>query len=437
MAKPSKYVSRAGWGARPRGATPSTHPIGSTSGVTLHWEGPHMGSFAHSQCDNKVRSIEAFHRDTRDWADIAYNALVCPHGYVYEGRGVNTMSAANGNSTTNGAWYAVCYLGGERDPFTTDAKKAFVEAVQWLRSEGNAGSRVNGHRDHKATACPGDTIYAWLKAANFNADPTPAPAPKPEVPAVTWKTPIDKDPRPKAGAVTLQTVTANVRELPRHDDTIKTTFDRAATGCQLAGFQETGNDVYVRAMRAALENHGCHGLSGDPQHNVSMAYDKKLFRHVDSDYWKLFDGESGIGHTRHGLWVELEMLADPTFHVIVTSVHYPSGGFSPSGAPRTSGDRIAKRVQMWHEANSNDRQMLATLAKKGHPMVVFGDFNRQKVKPYADVEAGRKTHAISSALDWTIYFDGADAAWTTHEANKVSIGSDHPALQNRATLRFS
>lgn len=177
MTKPSKFVPRSAWGARPRGATPTTHPIGSTLGVTLHWEGPHMGSFPHSACDDKVRGIEDFHRDTRDWADIAYNALVCPHGYVFEGRGVWTKSAANGSTEDNDNWYAVCGLWGDGDAFTAEAKVGFIEAVQWLRSEGGAGSRVNGHRDHKSTECPGDAVYRWLQNANFSADPTPPPPP--------------------------------------------------------------------------------------------------------------------------------------------------------------------------------------------------------------------------------------------------------------------
>lgn len=180
MSKPSKFVTKEQWGSTlGRQATPRTHPIGQTFGVTLHWEGPHMGSFPHSACDDKVRGIERFHEQNRGWADLAYNAVICPHGYVFEGRGINTQSAANGNSDDNDDWYAVCYLGGERDPFTDAAKVAFIEAVQWLRSEGNAGSRVNGHRDHKSTACPGDTIYRWLKTANFSADPTPPPKPAP------------------------------------------------------------------------------------------------------------------------------------------------------------------------------------------------------------------------------------------------------------------
>ncbi|HEY9352388.1 MAG TPA: endonuclease/exonuclease/phosphatase family protein [Nocardioides sp.] len=191
MAKPSKFVTKEAWGSTlGRQATPRTHPIGQTYGVTLHWEGPHMGSFPHSACDDKVRGIERYHEVNRGWADLAYNAVVCPHGYVFEGRGVNTQSAANGNSDDNDDWYALCYLGGEGDPFTDAAKIAFIEAVQWLRSDGNAGSRVNGHRDHKSTECPGGTIYRWLQSANFSADPTPPPPPpKPPVTTHTrWAT---------------------------------------------------------------------------------------------------------------------------------------------------------------------------------------------------------------------------------------------------------
>jgi hypothetical protein len=108
-------VTRAQWGARPRKGTPT--PLNPT-GATAHWEGPHMGTFPHDQCDDKVRGIQAFHMDGRGWSDIAYNALVCPHGYVYEGRGPGVRSAANGTDAGNDADVAVCYLGGEGDPCT-------------------------------------------------------------------------------------------------------------------------------------------------------------------------------------------------------------------------------------------------------------------------------------------------------------------------------
>ena len=165
-----RFVSREHWGATPRGATVTTHPIGGTEGVTLHWEGPHMGPFEHGLCAVKVRDIQRFHKEDRKWADVAYNLLVCPHGYVFEGRGVGVRSAANGSTQTNDDWYAVCYLGGELDGFTENGKAGFTYAVQLLRRAG-AGPKVNGHRDHKATSCPGPSIYAWLQTADFSEEP--------------------------------------------------------------------------------------------------------------------------------------------------------------------------------------------------------------------------------------------------------------------------
>lgn len=165
---PDKFVSRRAWGSSGDTTSPSSHPIGSTVGVTLHYEGPRLGGFPHSACARKVRAIERFHKISRGWADIAYNAIVCPHGYVFEGRGPGVRSAANGYASVNDDWYAVCSLSGQGDPFTDEAKAGFKQAILWLRTEGNAGPRVNGHRDHKPTACPGDRIYKWLRAEDFS-----------------------------------------------------------------------------------------------------------------------------------------------------------------------------------------------------------------------------------------------------------------------------
>lgn len=168
-----KFVSRAEWGAKyAKGSGPIAGPI---RGVTLHWEGPKMGSFQHSACAGKVRVIERFHAVTRGWAGIAYSAIVCPHGYVFEGRGPGVRSAANGTSGIGGndRWYAVCYMSGQGDPFTPAAQTGVIDAVRWLRSKGGAGLMVNGHRDHHSTQCPGDVIYHWLKTARFDYPATP------------------------------------------------------------------------------------------------------------------------------------------------------------------------------------------------------------------------------------------------------------------------
>jgi hypothetical protein len=148
-------VTRAQWGARPRKGNPT--PLRPT-GATAHWEGPHMGTFPHASCPAKVRGIQAFHMDARGWSDIAYNAVVCPHGYVFEGRGRGVRSAANGTNVGNDADGAVCYLGGEGDPFTPEGAAAMADALHWL----SPGGQRHAHRDWKPTTCPGDTIAAWV-----------------------------------------------------------------------------------------------------------------------------------------------------------------------------------------------------------------------------------------------------------------------------------
>lgn len=220
-------IPYAQWSNRPRGATRASHPIGATKGVTLHWEGPHMGVFPHTRCAEKVRSIQAFHRDTREWADIAYNAVVCPHGAVFEGRGPGVKSAANGNGEDNDDWYAVCYLGGTGDGFTDAGKGGMIAAVAWLRRDGDAGPRVNGHRDHKSTDCPGPAIYEWLNEHDWN----------PEPPAKTQR-PAAVRAAIKAAELTISTIEAALAKRPGPVQTERLTKALAKQRASLARLRE-------------------------------------------------------------------------------------------------------------------------------------------------------------------------------------------------------
>jgi hypothetical protein len=168
-------VTRAEWGARPPDSTTGL----SVDTDTDHWGGPGFGAaFPHSSCATKVRAWQNFHMDSRGWTDIAYNAVACPHGYLFEGRGRGRRSAANGTNDGNSGSYATCYLGGEGDVFTDDAKRAMRASGNWLT---RAGSRRLGHRDWKSTACPGDTIYGWVHAGQPISVTIPPPIPVPKL----------------------------------------------------------------------------------------------------------------------------------------------------------------------------------------------------------------------------------------------------------------
>ncbi|MEU8776290.1 peptidoglycan-binding protein [Streptomyces sp. NPDC048606] len=165
-----QFITRAQWGARP-----SRYPlayIGSTRGVKIHYEGTYVPESlgrpdAHGQCAARVRSIQASHLANReeDYSDVAYNALVCPHGYVFEGRGAHRKTGANGTAALNVGHYAVCALlgsSGLTEP-TAAQLAGLRDAIEWLREDGDAGDEIRGHRDGYATACPGGPLYAWVQ----------------------------------------------------------------------------------------------------------------------------------------------------------------------------------------------------------------------------------------------------------------------------------
>lgn len=165
-----KFVTRAQWGARrPDGQTGISPELG-----TFHWEGTGLPwPRAHEACYSLVRGIQAYHMDAKGWDDIAYNAVPCPHGYIFEGRGPWVRSAANGTNEGNRRAYAICYLGGVGDPFTDEGKYAMADALAWLGMKDH-----NGHRDWKPTECPGAEIYEWQKAG--------MPLPTPPIPPTSW-----------------------------------------------------------------------------------------------------------------------------------------------------------------------------------------------------------------------------------------------------------
>jgi hypothetical protein len=135
-------------------------------GVVIHWEGPKMGVFTHDKCAGKVRGIQAYHQRHQGWADIAYNFVVCPHGSVFEGRGLYVGSGANGTERYNRDYYAVCAMVGVGDPIGPDMMRGIQLAVGICRER--AGTKILGHRDCVATSCPGPDLYGAVTKGAFD-----------------------------------------------------------------------------------------------------------------------------------------------------------------------------------------------------------------------------------------------------------------------------
>lgn len=175
-------ITRAEWGARPaRGGIGTISP----EGITVHYNGPAFGGFPwdHGRCGQLVRATQAFHLDGRGWADVAYTAMVCPHGFVFEGRGVRQRTAAQGTNAGNARSLALMFLAGEGEPATDEARAV---AIWWANEVARLPLRW-AHRDWHSTACPGAPLTAWTRSGfippGLGTTPT-APPPPPPVPAV-------------------------------------------------------------------------------------------------------------------------------------------------------------------------------------------------------------------------------------------------------------
>lgn len=175
-------ITRTQWAAR---APRSTQGMSNVLGVAVHWEGVGLGNYDHSTCPGRIRAIQNFHMDGNKWADIAYNMIVCRHGEVFEGRGAERRSAANGTNDGNARYYAICVLMGPGDTFTMEAKRGVLAAREHLMARGGAGRNIVPHRSFLSTQCPGPDAVAWILAGCpvDGAPIQPAPAPAPPAPS--------------------------------------------------------------------------------------------------------------------------------------------------------------------------------------------------------------------------------------------------------------
>lgn len=168
-----KFVSRKNWNARIAHVSRDITP--QNGGVAIHYVGDKgkLTPSSHTKCASIVRSIQNYHMNTNGWSDIAYSLLVCVHGYVFEGRGVLHRTAANGSSSGNQNYYAICGLVNKSDPLTKELIQGIKEGVAYLGQKGRAGSKIVGHKNLYNTDCPGQ-LYKYVTNGTFK--PTP---PKP------------------------------------------------------------------------------------------------------------------------------------------------------------------------------------------------------------------------------------------------------------------
>jgi peptidoglycan hydrolase-like protein with peptidoglycan-binding domain len=138
-----------------------------------------MGAYSHDTCPAKVRGIQAFHMDRNGWNDIAYTTISCIHGTIFDCRGVNVRTAAQGTNEGNQISYAHCVMMGAGDVLTREAMQALHDIFGYYESQGS-GTRHWCHSDWHPTGCPGDPIRAFVRSGLVvGGSPPPPPTPPP------------------------------------------------------------------------------------------------------------------------------------------------------------------------------------------------------------------------------------------------------------------
>jgi hypothetical protein len=179
-------VTRRGWGAderlRAHNGKSCTQPkyTGTVQAAFVHHTAD-RNDYTRKQVPAMVRSMYAYHVRSRGWCDLGYNFLVDRFGRAFEGRyggaQLPVLGAHTGSFNANS--FGVSLI-GNFDKVVPPAAMLETTAriIAWkldanYRSplativlDGSRLHTVSGHRDTKATACPGKNLYSrlpWLK----------------------------------------------------------------------------------------------------------------------------------------------------------------------------------------------------------------------------------------------------------------------------------
>lgn len=168
-------IPRAEWGARtPKTVAPTSDRSG---GIVIHHTAGKAPTAHWPSCWERWRAHQNYHMDRKDWSDIAYNHLVCAHGFWFEGRGWDSRNGAN--VPANGNTLSICWEGTVGDTVDPAAVATINQIIREAVTRGWA-ALVRGHQEVRAepTSCPG-SLQPLIRNGTIgatNPPPTTPPA---------------------------------------------------------------------------------------------------------------------------------------------------------------------------------------------------------------------------------------------------------------------
>ena len=182
VAPASLVISRAQWGARhPNKICGASH---NPSRMSIHHtaqpstDGPDPAA--------RMRQMQAFHIDSRNWCDLGYHFVVSQSGNIYQGRSSARRTGAHvgGHNTNN---VGISLIGNFQNQVPGNAQlDATVDIMRWVHQTFSiplTSDRTRGHQQWpgQSTSCPGTHVLSRLgELRQRAAQPANQPAPPPE-----------------------------------------------------------------------------------------------------------------------------------------------------------------------------------------------------------------------------------------------------------------
>lgn len=150
--------------------------------IIIHCSATKPGWMADASAEDKRDEIRRWHVEDNGWRDIGYHALIDRDGAVVSGRPIDDQGAhCRGHNATS---LGVCLIGGfgsnENDRFdehfTPEQNRALRMWIEDAKAKFGTISKVTGHNEYAAKACPGFPVSRWLankppKTDHASADP--------------------------------------------------------------------------------------------------------------------------------------------------------------------------------------------------------------------------------------------------------------------------
>lgn len=154
--------------------------------LTIHYPGaPRVLPLSFESERAEIRAEQRMYLRKTPPYSLGYNAKVFQDGTRWKLRGDVLRCAANGSAATNLKGFAIQIRVANDESPSQPLIDSVRSIVAWARAESGRELPINGHRDLKATACPGDQAYALIQSGVFEplADPVviePLPIPPSE-----------------------------------------------------------------------------------------------------------------------------------------------------------------------------------------------------------------------------------------------------------------